>query len=112
MTPFTGLVLYLLIWWTALFAVLPLGVHPHDDVTTGTAGSAPEQSGLKKKFGLTTLIAALVWLAVYGAIQAGLLDFREMAQQMAQADRASGQIHGDGIEKPDKIEKTGESAPP
>lgn len=25
---FTGCVLYLLIWWTVLFAVLPLGVRP------------------------------------------------------------------------------------
>ena len=31
MNSFTGIVLYVLIWWIALFAVLPIGTHPVED---------------------------------------------------------------------------------
>ena len=41
---FTGVVLYVLIWWTALFAVLPFGTRPvaDPDGATGWRG-APER---------------------------------------------------------------------
>ena len=44
---FTGCVLYVLIWWTVLFAVLPIGTHPVEepDKSTGWRG-APEQPRL------------------------------------------------------------------
>lgn len=113
MTLFTGLVLYLLIWWTALFAVLPFGLKPHGNLELGTAGSAPENPGLKKKFLITTAVAALAWLAVYGLIRAEVFSFREAARQMAQADRAAdGHALPDGLEKSLDREKTGESDPP
>ncbi|HRC26221.1 MAG TPA: DUF1467 family protein, partial [Alphaproteobacteria bacterium] len=43
----TGLAVYFLIWWTALFVVLPLGVRPAEKRDPGMAGGAPEDPGLK-----------------------------------------------------------------
>ena len=37
---FTGIVLYILIWWIALFAVLPIGTHRWSDPTRSPAGAA------------------------------------------------------------------------
>ena len=35
MTIFTALAIYMTIWWTVLFAVLPLGVTSHAEAATG-----------------------------------------------------------------------------
>lgn len=113
MTLFTGIVLYILIWWTALFAVLPLGVRPHGDRSLGTAGSAPEDPRIKRKFLITSLVSAVIWLGVYGLIRAGALDFREMAREMAQESRADGgQDPADVLEKAGEKAKTGDSQGP
>ena len=74
---FTGLVLYLLIWWLALFAVLPIGTHAvqQPDDTSGWRG-APERPRLWMKVGLTTLIACVIWLAAFALIESDWISFR------------------------------------
>jgi predicted secreted protein len=74
---FTGCVLYLLIWWIVLFAVLPLGVRPASDPDphTGWRG-APEHPLMLRKVVLTTLIAAVVWGGAYLLISSDLISFR------------------------------------
>ena len=74
---FTGVVLYVLIWWTALFAVLPIGTHPVEDADerTGWRG-APERPRLLRKAIITTLVAAVVWLGAYAVISSDYLSFR------------------------------------
>jgi len=59
---FTACVLYVLIWWTTLFAVLPLGTTPvaEPDPATGWRG-APARPRLVRKLLLTSLIAAILW---------------------------------------------------
>ena len=44
---FTGVVLYALIWWTVLFAVLPIGTRPIDDPDqqSGWRGCLPPWCG-------------------------------------------------------------------
>ena len=43
---FTGVVLYVLIWWTVLFAVLPIGTRPVEDPDTQTGWrGVPENRG-------------------------------------------------------------------
>lgn len=63
---FTGIILYLLIWWVMLFAILPFGTKPvvKPDAHTGWRG-APEQPHLVRKAIATTIVAAVVWGAVY-----------------------------------------------
>jgi predicted secreted protein len=79
----TGLFLYLLIWWTALFTVLPMGkTHAESDLP-GTMPGAPVAPQLKKKFLLTTLVAAVLWLLVFALIQSDLISFHRMVQNEA-----------------------------
>jgi predicted secreted protein len=75
---FTGVVLYVLIWWTVLFAVLPVGTRPvaEADQATGWRG-APEHPHLGRKVIATTLIAALIWAGCALVINdSNLLSFR------------------------------------
>lgn len=81
---FTGCVLYALIWWVCLFAVLPWGVRPHaqPDPVTGWRG-APEQPKLLRAVIATTIVAAIVWLGAFWLISSPYLSFREGILAMA-----------------------------
>ena len=74
---FTGIVVYILIWWTALFAVLPIGTRPveHADDLSGWRG-APERPRMLRKMMITTIVAALLWLACDALISSDLISFR------------------------------------
>ncbi|MER2534658.1 MAG: DUF1467 family protein [Rhizobiaceae bacterium] len=57
------------IWWLVLFAVLPFGLRTQDDdedVTLGTVSSAPRGPHMQRAMLWTTVITALVILALYG----------------------------------------------
>ncbi|MCE7886001.1 MAG: DUF1467 family protein [Alphaproteobacteria bacterium PRO2] len=78
----TGLAIYFLIWWLVIFCVLPWGIRT--DMETGSG--APVNPNIKKKFLITTGISLLVWLLVYGLIQANLIDYRAISKQMVEED--------------------------
>ena len=69
----TSIAVYLTIWWTVLFAILPLGVTTHAeagiDLKDGGDPGAPVDPKLKKKFITTTWVSAIIfvalWLALY-----------------------------------------------
>ena len=73
----SGIVVFFLIWWTALFAVLPIGARPNPegDPETGWRG-VPERPRLLSKVLLTTLVSAVLWLGVYALIESEWLSFR------------------------------------
>jgi predicted secreted protein len=74
---FTGCVLYSLIWWVVLFAVLPIGVQSREDPdpVTGWRG-APLQPRMWRKVAMTTLAAAVVWAGCVAVIKSPYLSFR------------------------------------
>ncbi len=74
---FTGAVLYVLIWWLALFAVLPFGTKTvsEADPTSGWRGT-PKQVHLWRKLIATTLVAAVIWVGFYLVISSPWLSFR------------------------------------
>jgi predicted secreted protein len=74
---FTGAVLYVLIWWTVLFAVLPFGTRPVSgaDSETGWRG-VPERPHMLRKIIVTTLVAAVVWAGALALINSDWLSFR------------------------------------
>jgi predicted secreted protein len=76
---FSGIVVYLLIWWTALFAVLPIGTRPVEDPDPEAGGwrGAPARPLLLRKVMGTTVVAAVLWLGVHLVIESGLVSFRE-----------------------------------
>jgi predicted secreted protein len=65
MSPFTLVAIYLTIWWTVLFAVLPIGVQSHAEagIDKGDGGDpgAPVDPKLKRKFITTTWVSAIVY---------------------------------------------------
>jgi predicted secreted protein len=77
MSWFNALLLFLMIWWLALFAVLPLGVRPNPeaDVVTGWRG-APLSVRLRRVAGITTLVAVVVWGLCYAVIASDWMSFR------------------------------------
>jgi predicted secreted protein len=74
---FTGTVLFVLIWWVALFAVLPIGTHPvvNPDDRSGWRG-APERPRLLMKVIVTTLVATILWVGAYLLIRSDVVSFR------------------------------------
>jgi len=77
MTPFTAVVLFVLIWWVVLFAVLPFGPKPDidPDALTGWRGARPNPM-IGRKVIVTTLITLVLWGAAYMLISGPWLSFR------------------------------------
>ncbi len=70
----TGIAIYLTIWWTALFAILPLGGKTYwsegqEPPVKGMDSGAPIEPRLKQKFLLTTAVTTvlfiLLWLTIH-----------------------------------------------
>ena len=76
MSVYTGIMVYLVIWWTVIFAVLPWGNKPPEVIEKGHATSAPAKPRLLIKFAVTTVIAAILWVALDQAVRHGLMSFR------------------------------------
>ena len=72
MTPFTAVAIFLTIWWTVLFVILPLGVTSHHeagiDLGDGGDPGAPVDPKLKKKFLTTTWITTVVFAILWAVI--------------------------------------------
>ncbi len=79
MTIFTGSIVYLLIWWVALFCVLPIGTKPDADGSLEMGGwrGAPKAARMGWKILGTTILSAVIWLAIWGVIESGWLSFRD-----------------------------------
>jgi len=82
MSPFSLFVVYLLIWWVTLFAVLPFGVRgqaEEGEVVRGSEPGAPVNSDIKRKFKITTIIATIIWLIVCIVIWSGIINWDMLA---------------------------------
>ena len=73
----TGLMVYLVIWWTVLFAVLPLGVKRVENPGRGQEPGAPERPQLLRKAIITTIVAAVLWIGFFFLHQSDFFSFRE-----------------------------------
>jgi predicted secreted protein len=69
---FSGIAIFLTIWWTVLFAVLPLGVVSHAeagiDRGDGTDPGSPVDPKLKKKFFTTTWVSVLLFSILWAGL--------------------------------------------
>ena len=84
-----GLGVYFIIWWTVLFAVLPIGVRTQAEagtVVVGTPESAPASPRLLRIVAITTIVATVVFAGVYGAVESGWIDLDSL--------RVAAQKHG------------------
>ena len=71
-----GIATYVVIWWIAIFAVLPWGVRPSEKGDLGHAAGAPANPRLLLKAAVTSVVAGVLWLIVYWAVNADLISFR------------------------------------
>lgn len=78
----TGAFVYVVVWWVVLFAVLPWGVRTPERPEPGMASSAPENPRILRKFMITSVVALLVWLVIFGIERSGIISFRDMARDM------------------------------
>lgn len=62
---FTGILLYTIIWWVVIFAVLPWGVQREENPQPGHAAGAPKNPMLVRKVVVTSAISAVIWVAIY-----------------------------------------------
>ena len=82
----SGIVVYLITWWTLLFAVLPWGVERHahtEDTQLGNVTSAPKNPRLRQKFIITTVLSAVIWVIIYVLIEIDIINFHEIANTMS-----------------------------
>lgn len=79
MSIFIGIVVFLLVWWTLLFAVLPFG-HRRD--VDGT----PVIADMKKKFIWTTIVSIVVWGMIFALVESDVISFRDLADTMMKED--------------------------
>jgi predicted secreted protein len=78
----SGLLVFVIIWWVALFVVLPWGGRPPEMPEPGMADSAPARPNLPLKFAVTTALALAIWLVVYVIVATGVISFHDMAKSM------------------------------
>lgn len=71
MDPVFAISTYFVVWWTTLFAILPLGAQSHHQagipVPGGGDPGSPVNPNLKRKFITTTWVAAIAWLVLAAA---------------------------------------------
>lgn len=76
--------MYLVVWWTVLFTILPLGVRSHHeegiDVPGGGDPGSPVNPNLVKKFITTTWVSAIVLAGLWAIIHFGLIKLPEYPQ--------------------------------
>ncbi|MCI0999661.1 MULTISPECIES: DUF1467 family protein [Ochrobactrum] len=72
MSIMSGIAIYFIIWWTSLFALLPVGLRTQaeeNNVTLGTVASAPATPRIGRAFLRTTVVATLIFAAYYYVTQ-------------------------------------------
>lgn len=74
----SGIVIYVVLWWVTLYAVLPWGVQRSEILVKGQEIGAPDKPRMKLKLIITTSISFALWLIVYGLITADIPFLNEM----------------------------------
>lgn len=87
MSFFTGIIVYLMIFWVTLFTVLPWGNRAAENPEVGHAGSAPENPRIGKKFLITALLSTILWGIVYALVEAEIIDFYSIGAGMLEEDQ-------------------------
>lgn len=81
-----GLAIYLIIWWTVLFAVLPIGLRTQaeeGEIVPGTPESAPAKPRLARVFLTTTIVSGAIFALGWWAFASGLVDLRALVTRPA-----------------------------
>lgn len=75
MTLFTGIVVFIIVWWMCLFIVLPIKIKRDKNNMAGNQVGAPEKANILWRFLATTLLACIFWVIIYFIQQNNLITF-------------------------------------
>ena len=76
-----AIAIYVIIWWTLLFAILPIGVRTQaedGEVVPGTPESAPTRPRLVRVVVLTTVASALLFAVLCASVRWGIIDLERL----------------------------------
>ena len=76
-----GLAIYFIVWWTVLFAVLPIGLRTQEEeghVVPGTPESAPARPRFLLIVVLTSLVSAVVFALIYAVMVWQIIDWERI----------------------------------
>lgn len=93
----SAIVLFAVIWFLTLFCVLPLRMETQGDtgdIVPGTHASAPANLNMKRKALITTLIAAVLWIAIAGTILFSGITVRDLDWFNRMSTPEAGDING------------------
>jgi len=77
MSLFTGIMVYVIVWWLVLLTVFPFSNRAPDVPELGHVERAPKCPHMWMKTAVTTAIATLIWGMIYWIIDANLVSFRD-----------------------------------
>ena len=76
-----SIAVFFIIWWTVLFAVLPIGNVSQEEageIVPGTPEGAPTAPRLLKKAAITTVISAAIFAVFWVGYEQGWVTFDQM----------------------------------
>jgi len=82
MNIFSGIVVYVCIWWIVFFCTLPFGIQNIAKPKDGAMPGAPVLPHIKEKVIVATLISCVLWVGAYALIKSDLISFHDMALRM------------------------------
>lgn len=80
MNVFSGILLFLVIWFVVLLTILPMRVRTQEEdghVVPGTPASAPVDAMMRRKLFWTTVVAVVVWAPIAAIIIWGGVSVRD-----------------------------------
>ncbi|WP_366656257.1 DUF1467 family protein [Fodinicurvata sp. EGI_FJ10296] len=80
----SGIVVFFIVWWTVLFAILPIGIRPtqYEETEEGHQVGAPANPMLVRKAVQTTVVTCVIWLVIYGLVAADVFSFQQWASEI------------------------------
>ena len=85
MHPVSAIVVFIMVWWSVLFCVLPFGLpttyEDREDGDNYSAPGAPKTLNMKRKLLITSAISLVLWAGICLFINSGIIDFRTWALQ-------------------------------
>ncbi|PCI56281.1 MAG: hypothetical protein COB36_05770 [Alphaproteobacteria bacterium] len=85
MHPVSMFIVFIMVWWSVLFCVLPVGLATtYENVDEGeenSAPGAPKTLNMKKKLKITTMISFVLWTIICLVIESDVIDFKAWALQ-------------------------------
>ena len=85
MTLVFGIAIYFVVWWIALFAVLPFGVRTQGEageIVAGTPSSAPAKFPILRIFVINTIVSMVVFCIIWAIIEFDIFGISELASKV------------------------------